>query len=443
MTELKEKNQQIGKKQTSVGNSRLLFFACWLVYACSYIARGNFSFARSLMIEGAVIGAGIAGTISAVYFICYAVGQLVNGALADRLSPFLMVSLGLFLVAVTNFAMTLSQSAVLFCVLWGLNGIGQSMLWSPVFFIISNALNDKVKFFAVTVVSLCTPAGKTLSGLLSGVALRDGRWENVFYMASLIVVAVSILWIAVYLSVRRDIVITRQEQRCSEKRTEKQNSSTVVSTFRMLLSGGLLLLVLPLLIHGLFYNGVIEVIPSILSTQYGLSPSAAAVLDAVIPIIGVSGVFFSNFVYLKMFRRNEVKGAAFCMIACVVPVAVMLLMSLFGGDGSLFGKYADACIFVVSYGVIYVLQLAFGHLIISIMAMKYSKFSLAATVSGFTNAVNYGGSAIATYGMSYAVEELPLWGMTVLWLGCLCVAGVALFFATRRWTAFSKKNNFI
>ena len=171
-------------------------FACWLVYACSYVARGNFSFARSLMIEGAVIGAGLAGTISAVYFICYAVGQLVNGALADRLSPFLMVSLGLGVVAVSNAAMTMSRSASLFCVLWGLNGFGQSMLWSPVFFIISNALNHKVKFFAVTVISLCTPAGKTASGLLSGLALRGGRWESVFYMASIVVAAVSILWIA-------------------------------------------------------------------------------------------------------------------------------------------------------------------------------------------------------------------------------------------------------
>ena len=443
MSELEKANISCETRQTSVGVSRLLFFACWLVYTCSYIARGNFSFARSLMIEGAVIGAGLAGTISAVYFICYAVGQLVNGALADRLSPFLMVSLGLGVVAASNVAMALSSSGVVFCIMWGLNGLGQSMLWSPVFFIISNALNDKVRFFAVTAISLCVPAGKTASGLLSGLALRGARWENVFYMGSMVVAAVSVLWIAVYLSVHREIIIDRGEREVKEYPKSEERKTSLRATLSVLLSGGVLILVPSLLVYGLFYNGVVEIIPSILFTEYGLSPSAAAVLDAVIPIVGVSGVFFSNFVYLKLFKRNEVKGAAFCMMACVVPVLMMLITSVCGGDGFWLGRYADACIFVVSYSVIYVLQLAFGHLVISLMAMRYSKFSLAATVSGFTNAVNYGGSAIATYGMSYAVEGLPLWGIALIWLGCLGVAGISLALATRRWTAFSRENNFI
>ena len=198
-----------------------------------------------------------------------------------------------------------------------------------------------------------------------------------------------------------------------------------------------------LLVYGILCNGVSEVVPSILSGEYNLSPSSSALLDTLIPIIGVGGVFFANILYLKMFRHNEVKSALFCMAMCFVPVLVMLVMSLGGKSGFVFSQYADATVFVVAYGMIYVLQLAFAHLTISLMAMRYSKFYLAATVSGLTNAVAYGGSAIATYGMSYAIELLPLWATLLIWIGCLFVAVVSLLFGVRAWRKFSKEYDLI
>lgn len=92
------------------------------------------------------------------------------------------------------------------------------------------------------------------------------------------------------------------------------------------------------------------------------------------------------------------------------------------------------------YGAIYVLQLAFVHLIISLMAMRYAKFSLAATVSGISNAAAYGGSAIATYGLSFAIELLPLWGTILIWIGCLLLSAISLAVGRKKWNCFSKEN---
>ncbi|MBE6576943.1 MAG: MFS transporter [Ruminococcaceae bacterium] len=430
------------RKETKVSSSYLLFLACWLVYTCAYIARGNFSFARSLMMEEGLIGVGVAGAVSSVYFICYAVGQMVNGALADKKSPFGMVAIGLALVVASNLAMTLAQPSWLFCVWWAVNGFGQSMLWSPVFFIISNILHSKVRFFAVTAIALSTPAGKMSCSLLSSLALKGGKWANVFYMASFIIAAMLLLWIAAYLAVRKNVInnaVVKENKANDEEKAEKGSHSALA----LFLGGGLIALIPSLLVYGVLCNGVSEVVPSILSGEYGLSASAAALLDTVIPIIGIVGVFFSNFCYLKMFKRNEVSAAFFCMMMCVPPVLVMLAMALLSKDGFVFGQYADAAIFVVAYALIYLLQLAFAHLIISLMAMKFSRFSLAATASGLTNAAAYGGSAIATYGLSYAIELLPLWGTLLIWLGCLAVAAVSLFFGLKQWKRFSKENKLI
>ena len=432
------------KKETKISSSYLLFLACWLVYTCAYIARGNFSFARSLMINEGLIGVGVAGAISSVYFICYAAGQMINGALADKKSPFGMVAVGLVAVVFTNLAMTFTQPAWLFCVWWAINGFGQSMLWSPVFFIISNILHSKVRFFAVTAIAVSTPAGKMSCSLLSSLALKGGKWANVFYMASFIIAAMLLLWIAAYLAVRKNVINNAVVSEKPEKETvADERAERPHSALALFLGGGLIALIPSLIVYGVLCNGVSEVVPSILSGEYGLSASAAALLDTVIPIVGIMGVFFSNFCYLKIFKRNEASAAFFCMMMCVPPVLVMLAMAIFGKNGFVFGQYIDAAIFVVAYALIYLLQLAYAHLIISLMAMKFSKFSLAATASGLTNAAAYGGSAIATYGLSYAIELLPLWGTLSIWLVCLAVAAVSLLIGGKKWKRFSKENKLI
>ena len=69
-------------------------------------------------------------------------------------------------------------------------------------------------------------------------------------------------------------------------------------------------------------------------------------------------------------------------------------------------------------------------------------FAMAATVSGLVNAINYGGSAISTYGMSYAVESLPLYVTVIIWMACVVLACAFLYFAQRKWTSFSAEHKF-
>ena len=434
-----EKTIDISEKETKLSSSKWIFLVCWLVYSAAYIARGNFSFARSLMMDEGMIDAGIAGTISAVYFICYASGQIFNGILADRKSPFIMVMIGLSVVVGSNMAMTIGgQPAWLLIVWWGINGLGQSMLWSPVFFIVSNILHSKVKFTAITLISVCTPAGKTSCALLSGLALTSGKWQSVFYAASLVIATVLVLWVAIYLSVKKEIIVRRPNPSAEGEQGKKEKAPFG----RLIIASGMILALPSLMIHGLFLNGVTEVIPSILTKEYSLTPSASALLDSIIPVVGVFGVFFCNFIYFKLCKRNEIKCANILMALNIIPVVIMLVLAFALSSGFLTSKLGDAVIFVITYGLIYILQLGFGHAIISLLAMRYAKFGLAATMTGLLNAVNYGGSAIATYGMSYAVESLPLWQTVIIWLGCLVFAFVFLTLAQGRWTRFSKQEKF-
>ena len=436
------------RRQTPMSASAWLFVICFLVYSTSYIARGSFSFVRSTMLSDGAISIGVAGAISAAYFIFYAVGQLVNGFLGDRISPFLMVIVGLGIVVVSNVLMTVAQPQWFYVLWWGINGYGHSMLWSPVFFVMSNMINTRMRIFALTAISICSPFGKIMSALVSSAAISDGKWQKVFFVVSLITVAVLLVWVTRYVSLKGKITLgaatatetSDGENLLSDDINDKEKKRGI---FSLLVASGVIIMLPAMLVHGLFYNGVVELIPTILSDQYNMSASMAAIIDIIIPVMSIVGLFFANLVYYKIFKKNDMKSAAFLMTVTLVPVLIMLVLAIFKTDGYMIGQYPDAVIFVVIYALVYLLQFAFNHVVIVLLASRFAKYSYAATLSGLANAINYGGSAISTYGMTYALLKLELWQTVIIWGAVLIVAAILVILSMGKWSKFAKEECFI
>jgi hypothetical protein len=135
------------------------------------------------------------------------------------------------------------------------------------------------------------------------------------------------------------------------------------------------------------------------------------------------------------------QSAAFLMGMTLLPTSIMLLLALFIPHGYMIGQYPDAIIFVVIYAFAYLFQFAFNHIVIVLLPVHFARYSYSSTVSGIENAVNYGGSAISTYGMTYALLKLPLWQTVLIWIALLLVATLFVFLAQIRWRIFSRDMN--
>ena len=240
----------------------------WLfayVYFASYVTRINFA----AVIQEVVTDTGYEKSALSIILVCmsisYGIGQIINGAAADKRPPFLLVSIGLSVIAATNAAMTLPLPSAVRILIWATNGFGQSMLWCPIFYIISNLLHPKVRFTAITVVLLCTPLGKASCAWLSGLALSFGKWQNVFLMASSVIAAIAVLWISASIGLKKNLVVSVAETKEQKEKAEKSRG-----LFSLLSESGVLLMLPAMLVYGLFMNGVVELVPSILSKEYGL-----------------------------------------------------------------------------------------------------------------------------------------------------------------------------
>ena len=373
-------SEKINKSQreTPLSASRWLFAICFLVYCVSYVARGSFSFVRSTMIDDGVIGVGVAGAISAAYFIFYAVGQLVNGFLGDKISPFWMVSIGLCIVVASNIAMTVIQPSYLYVLWWGINGYGHSMLWAPIYFVLSNMINQRLRAFALTAISISSPLGKISSALISGIALKGEIWQRVFFAVTVICAAILILWITGYLALSKRLIVA--EIQSKPEGLEAPAQAKKAGFIRILLVSGVAIMLPSMFVHGLFYNGVVEMMPTILSEQYSMSASMAAILEIFIPLLSIAGVFVANFVYYKIFKKRDMQSAAFLMGMTLLPTSIMLLLALFIPHGYMIGQYPDAIIFVVIYAFAYLFQFAFNHIVIVLLPVHFARYSYSSTV---------------------------------------------------------------
>ncbi len=113
----------------------LLTMMCYLFY---YTGRQTFGFAMPGIEAELEIDYETLGWISTALLWSYAIGQAINGNLADKFGGRRMMSAGAILSTLLNWVTSFGTSFVSLIIPWGINGYAQSMGWAPGSRVISN-----------------------------------------------------------------------------------------------------------------------------------------------------------------------------------------------------------------------------------------------------------------------------------------------------------------
>lgn len=153
----------------------LVTMLCYLFF---YTGRHNFGWAVKGMVASLNIPYSTIGWISFCMLIGYAIGQFINGNLADKLSPKLMVVTGAYLSIMTNIAISFSNTATMIMILWGLNGFFQSMAWAPGAKLINNWWDEHERGKAFGFYTMAAGLSSAVTYLISIVLLQQGiEWR--------------------------------------------------------------------------------------------------------------------------------------------------------------------------------------------------------------------------------------------------------------------------
>lgn len=173
----------------------LVTMFCYLFF---YTGRHNFGWAAKGMATSLNVSYSYIGWISFSMLLGYAIGQFINGNLADRLSARVMVTTGAYLSVLTNIAVSYSDSITTIMILWALNGYFQSMAWAPGGKLISNWWNEAELGKAFGFYTMAAGLSSVLTYLLSIVLLQQGmEWRMLFRLPVLFLLVAATIFLMI------------------------------------------------------------------------------------------------------------------------------------------------------------------------------------------------------------------------------------------------------
>lgn len=402
---------------------RLLFAAGFLVYMSSYVGRTNFSAALAAMVAESVLTKSQGGLIGSVFFFAYGACQVLWGFVGDRVSPFRMIGAGMLMASCANLVMPFcTGSYALMAVVWGINGISQSMLWSPILRIFSGVLPKSMRAKACLNISASIPAGTILTYLLATAVIRYSDWRYVFTFAGVVLALVLVFFAAVYMKIRPALHI--QKVSLSTRAGDDAHASSV-KLLPLFVTSGLIFATVPTVLHGALKEGITVWVPTMLSECYPLSTSFSVFLTLALPLINLTGVYIITPVYKRLMKKNELSTAAVCLLFSVPLLLLLTFMSKL-----------PAVVSVILMGSVTTAMHAYNYMLITLVPVRFSSLGKTASVTGILNACAYAGCALSSYGFG-AVAENTSWRITVfLWLIIAASGGVICLILSKKWRSF-------
>lgn len=392
-------------KDYKVRNAVYIGGMCALSYLAVYFARDILSVVSPQMVEEGVFTTGFVGTLSSVYFTCYAIGQLINGVVGDRIKAGYMISLGLILAGICTFAFVfMTKSPVILCGAYGMTGFFLSMIYGPM----SKVVAENVDPAYVGRCSLGYTAASFFGSPLAGVLAAVMNWEILYICGGVLLLFMGSTCLFAFNNLQKKGVI------CYDRYAHKQDGSV---GFRMLIEKKIIVFTIMSIITGVIRTSVVFWLPTYISQYLMFTAEQAAGIFAAATFIISLAPFLTEFVY-EILKRNMYRTIRF-LFACSalgflavyflhLPVMnlVMLIMAIITANGV-------------------------ASLIWMIYCPSLRDTGKVSAVSGFLDFSSYVSAAVSSSVFANAVIEFGWESMILLWFG-LMVIGVFLSINTRR-----------
>ena len=363
----------------------LSFIVCYLAYTSIYVSRVNLSMANSALIDGGFLVASQIGALGTVFSVVYACGRLFNSALADRVTPWVMIASGLLAAGLSNVLTGFLPAFLLMALLWGVNAYGQSMLWSSILRILAATYDAPTAKRRTAVMVSTVGAGNLAAILLNTWLIERFGLNSAFFVPG----AINLLLApAIFLSNR---YVPFQG---------KPKGEPVWKSFRLLVHPEVRPMLVPALCHGVLKDNISLWMAVYFVSFFNIDLKQSAYFVLLIPAVGLVGRLLYNLVYrLLGERENLVSLAGFGV--CVLASVILLL--------NIHPLTAAICLSLI-YAAVSLINTTF----LSVAPLRFAKTGDTGAVSGIMDLLTYLGAAIGSAVYGVVIEAMGKSGYTVM-----------------------------
>lgn len=224
---------------------RKVLLATMFCYLFFYTGRQTFGFA----IPGIQAEFGVSketlGWVSAGLLWSYAIGQMVNGNLGDKLGGRAVMSAGAVLSCATNWAVSFSTGVMSLGFLWGVNGYFQAMGWAPGSRVLSNWFGpgDRGKVFGCYVFAAGMASVLSFVTSILVVHIFEMEWRWIFRIPVLLMLVGGVTFFLVARERPEDLGFASPHEpegeiaAATDDESSMQRYKAVLSNWRILMGG--------------------------------------------------------------------------------------------------------------------------------------------------------------------------------------------------------------
>lgn len=404
----------------------LLVWLCVISYFVSYITRVNYN-SVLLEIEKVAgfdkVSAALAPTGSCI---TYGGGQLISGWLGDRISPKLMVLMGLLLSAAMNLAVPLFTYPAFVLCFWCVNGFAQALIWPPLVRLMSTYLDEDQYKKSCVQVTCGSSVGTIAVYLLAPLCISRGSWRSLFFLCAATALVFSVIWFMGVGAAEKRLrkFVANHTSGLPAGEGNLQNKEGVRSHTPFLLIG---MIMVAIVMQGILRDGVTTWMPSYLSDTFHLGSAVSVLSGIILPIFGICCLQLT-----LQLNRRLIKNELLCAGSLFLPscLSALLLLMMFSANPVL-SVFLSAVITGCMYGVNVILA--------SMLPRYFGKNGRVSFISGLFNSCTYVGSALSGSGSALIAQTAGWPAVILFWCGAALVGTLLCVKAAGPWKRFREQ----
>lgn len=386
------------KLSKNARNAIMIGTLCSVSYLAVYIARNILGAVTPQLVASGYTKEYI-GSISSLYFIFYAFGQLINGVVGERIKAKWMISIGLLGGGITNLIFSnVVANRVGAMIAYGMTGFFLSMIYGPMTKVVSENTETKYAVRCSLGYDFASFFGSPMAGVLASFL----AWSQVFTVSTVALAVMSILIFAFFTAFERKGIVRYGQFKPREKGAKNVN---------ILFRHQIVKYSLVSILTGIVRTSVVFWLPTFLTEYHKISESRSAMVFSGITLALSFCSFLAVFVYEKLGHNMD-----------------LTVLLAFSGSTVFF-----ALTYFLKSPVINIAMLILAILCSNCAAsMLWSRYcpglrdtGMVSSATGFLDFLSYMASAAANLIFPKAVTHIGWGGLILVWLG-LMIFGVVI-----------------
>ena len=406
------------------------FWGLLIGYGAFYLCRNNLSAAASLLDAGLHIDKARFGQIASAGTLCYAVGKVLAGPIADRIGGRRVFLVGLYVSAAANLALTLGGPIGVFVGLWSLSRLFQSLGWAGLVQIMPNWFPPAQYGTAMGAISTSYQLGGAVTPLLlAGLMLVTTGWQPLFAIPGLALIATGMLtqrWIAQRPSA---LGLADLHTEPSDTLATPQIEGPIAwhVPMRKLLSRPGFWIALGLSFSLTLIRETFGLWMPRYFADLGAANAAAVLKSTAFPILGLTGTLLAGWISDRFSggRRGPVMAAMLLgLVASLVGLAHLQ------GLSAQLGLEPQTLALPLTGLVGFCLLGPYSMVGGGVVALDFGGKDAAATAAGLLDGVGYFGASLAGVGVAALVERA---GWSGAWQALAALSGLSVILCIPLW----------